>query len=162
MIRWTQSESQDFSQDRRGWEKGNRRRWSKSAEKKIKSIHKDLSGDPKQFYIGATAIAQEWRKRYPKESIPHLRTIGKILSDLHLSGKRRIDRHKGAARYLCYPEYSVYNVIGRRILEADFIGKKFIKGRTEPVNFIGFSFKKEPRIRSIFSYSPFHILACPD
>ena len=33
------------------------------------------------------------------------------------------------------------------MLEADFVGEKYITGRTEPINFIGYSFKKEPRLR---------------
>jgi len=32
-------------------------------------------------------------------------------------------------------------------MELDFIGKKFITGRAEPLNFIGFSFKKTPKLR---------------
>ena len=37
--------------------------------------------------------------------------------------------------------------MGGKVLEADFIGRKHITGRTEPLNFIGFSFKKEPKLR---------------
>ena len=145
--KWTQSPQQDFTQDSRGWEKGKRRKWSKITERRIKSIHQLLEKDSLRFYSGATAIEQEWRKRYPNIQPPPLRTIGKILSDLGLSSKRRKDRHKGASRYLCYPEYTIYTLLEGRVLEADFIGKKYITGRTEPLNFIAFAFKKEPRLR---------------
>ena len=147
VIKWTKSINQDFTKDNRGWEKGKRRKWSRKIERKIKTIHQALKKDPHQFYLGATAIEQKWRKRYPKISPPPLRTIGQILSDLDLSEKRRKDRYKGAAKYLCYPEYTIFNLIAKRILELDFIGKKFITGRTEPLNFIGFSFKKSPKLR---------------
>jgi len=130
VIRWTRSIDQDFSVDSRGWPKGKRRRWSKREEAIIRKIHNYLENDPHQFYTGATAIE-----------------IGRILSDLGLSDKRKRDRHKGAAKYLCYPEYTIYHLLGGRVLEADFIGKKYIAGRTDPVNFIAFSFKKEPRLR---------------
>jgi hypothetical protein len=76
-----------------------------------------------------------------------LRTIGQILQDLDISKKIRKDKHKGAAKYLCYPEYTIFNLIAKRVLELDFIGKKFIANRTEPLNFISFSFKKEPKLR---------------
>lgn len=33
------------------------------------------------------------------------------------------------------------------MLEADFIGRKYITGRSKPLNFIGFSFKRKPRLR---------------
>jgi len=146
VIKWTQSPEQNFTEDNRGWQKGERRKWTKETERKIKKIYNDLERDPSQFYLGATAISQEWRKRYLKAP-PPLRIIGQILSDLNLSKKIRKDRHKGAAKYLCYPEHTIFNLIAKRVLELDFIGKKFITGRTEPLNFIGFSFKKEPRLR---------------
>jgi hypothetical protein len=110
-------------------------------------LYPTLKNDPFQFYLGATIIEQEWRKRYPKIPPLPLRTIGQILSDLGLSKKRRKDRHKGAARYLCYPEYTIYEQLGSRILESDFIGEKYLLGQTKPLNFLSFSFKKEPKLR---------------
>jgi len=147
VIKWAKSPNQDFKKDNRGWPKGKRRKWSKITEIKIKEIYLELENDPSKFFTGATAIEQEWRKRYPQISLPPLRTIGQILSDLGFSSKRRKDRHKGASRYLCYPEYTIYTLLGNRVLEADFIGKKYITGRSEPLNFIAFSFKKEPKLR---------------
>jgi len=147
VIKWTESPTQDFTKDDRGWSRGKRRKWSKEDEQRIKSIYCDLKENPTEFYTGATAIEQERRKRYPDVPPLPLRTIGQILSDLGLSNKRRRNRHKGASRYLCYPEYTIYHLLGERVLEADFIGEKYITGRTEPLNFIGFSFKKEPKLR---------------
>lgn len=146
VIRWTQSMSQDFGHDGRGWKKGAGKKWKEQHRQQVAEIHAFLRNEPEQFFSGATAIAQEWRQRYPADPVPPLRTIGQILTELGLSEKRRI-RTPGAARYLCYPEYTIYEKLGFRLLEADFIGKKFIAGRTAPVNFIGFSFKKLPRLR---------------
>lgn len=145
-MSWTKSPNQDFTKDDRGWPKGRRRKWSKRTEEGIKSIHQDLEQDSYQFYTGATAIDQEWRKRY-SETPPPLRTIGKIMADLGLSARRKKGRNKGAARYLCYPEHTIYQLLGGRVLEADFVGRKYLIGRTKPLNFIAFSFKKEPRLR---------------
>ena len=92
-------------------------------------------------------LSKGGEKKYSEIPPPPLRTIGQILKDLGLSKRNRKDRHKGAAKYLCYPEYTVFNLIAKRVLEIDFIGKKFIAGRTEPLNFIAFSFKKEPKLR---------------
>lgn len=147
VIRWTKALDQDFVQDRRGWPKGKRRRYSLSEEKRIKKIHHQLKEDPEQFYVGATIIQDKYRKQYSNSNLPSLRTIGRILSALGLSEKRRRGRNKGASRYLCYPEYTIYHLLGGRVLETDFIGKKYITGRTKPLNFIGFSFKKEPKLR---------------
>jgi len=146
VARWTQSEDQDFTVDNRGWEKGKARKWDIEIKERIKAIRFYLENDSFEFYIGATAIKQEWRRRYADEVSPLLRTRGKYLSDLGLAQKRKI-KHKGAAKYLCYPEHTIYNQLGDRVAEVDFIGKKYIHGSSEPLNFIGFSFKKEPRLR---------------
>jgi len=147
VIKWTKSLTQDFTKDCRGWPKGKRRKWTEEDEKRIKGIYKDLCQNPFEFYSGATAIEQEWRKRYPTIPPLPLRTIGQILKDFGLSKSKKRNRHKGAARYLCYPEHTIYHLLGGRVLEVDFIGKKYITGRSEPLNFIGFSFKKEPKLR---------------
>jgi len=146
VSRWTQSSNQNFTSDNRGWEKGKSRKWDSEIKEKIKSIRLYLENDSFEFYHGATAIQQEWRRRYSGDVIPPLRTIGKYLSELGLA-KRRKEKHKGVAKYLCYPEHTIYNQIGDRLAEVDFIGKKYIHGSSEPLNFIGFSFKKEPRLR---------------
>ena len=147
VIKWTQSPDQVLTEDYRGWPLGKRRKWSKAVEQRIKHIHHGLNRDPFQFYTGATVIEQHWRTEYPDTPPPPLRTIGRILADLGLSERRKGAKTKGASRYLCYPEYTIYHRFGGRVLEADFIGKKYITGRTEPVNFIGFSFKKAPKCR---------------
>lgn len=147
VIRWTQSPQQNFHEDKRGWTMGQRRKWTKQTEDRIAQLHSAIKSDPKFFYLGATAIEQQWRQRYPKETVPPLRTIGQILKDLGLSRPRKTNRNTGASAYLCYPEHTVYNKIGSRVMEADFVGHKFLAGRTEPLQFAGFSFKKAPKLR---------------
>lgn len=147
VIKWTKLPNQDFTRDNRGWPKGKRKKWTKETERRIKTISNHLKNNPHQFYLGATVIEQEWRKRFSNQSPPPLRTIGQILSDLGLSEKRGRDRHKGAAKYLCYPEHTIYHLLGGRVLESDFIGRKYLTNRTEPLNFIAFCFKKEPKLR---------------
>src|SRR6267143_203154 len=150
--RWTREPAQDLSADDRGWPKGQRRSWDQATVERVKEIHQFLQQDPHQFFSGATAVAQEWRRRHPAVEPPALRTIGRLLAELGLSGKRRTAKAKGAARYLCYPEHTIYQQLPGRVLEADFIGKKYLGGG-EPLNFIGFSFKKEPKLRH-FQYVP--------
>ena len=146
VIRWTKSPDQDFSDDNRGWPKGKPRLFSQDTVKRIQKIHIQLKDDPRNFYTGATAVLQGWRRNYPEIPSPSLRTVGRIMKDLGLTQVRK-GRNKGAAAYLCYPEHTIYSGLGGRVLEADFIGRKYIYGRTSPINFIGYSFKKEPRLR---------------
>ena len=56
VIRWTQSENQDFTCDNRGWPKGKRRKWSKATEASVCALHKSLVEDPEEFFYGATAL----------------------------------------------------------------------------------------------------------
>ncbi len=67
----TKSSTQDLKRDNRGWLKGKRRRWTKKDEEKIQIIHQQLKNDPYQFYIGTSAINQEWRKKYPETPLCH-------------------------------------------------------------------------------------------
>jgi hypothetical protein len=146
VVRWTQSPGQDFSKDGRGWPKGQRRKWTETTEQRIREIHENQLSDPEEFFFGATAIQHHWRKKYT-DIPPPLRTIGQILTDLHLSNPRKKRRNKGAAKYLLYPEKTIYGgQLGNRVLESDFI-QRFLKGRSSPLHFIGYSAKKAPRIR---------------
>lgn len=146
VTRWTQSEDQDMTIDHRGWPTGKRRTWTKETEQRITALHTRLVDNAQSFFTGPTAIADQWRKEY-RESPPPLRTIGRIMKDLNLSALRKKGRSRGASRYLCYPEYTIYETLVGRIAEADFVGKKFLAGRTAPIHFTGFSFKKEPKLR---------------
>ena len=149
VVNWTRSARQQLDADGRGWPKGQGRVWDDATRKRIKSIHRELERDPHEFYSGASAIEQRYRQYYPGEAIPPLRTIGRLLKEMGLS-KSPKKRVKGASRYLCYPEYSVYQTLGKRVLEADFIGKKYLERRSEPLNFVGMSFKQAPKIRYFY------------
>lgn len=147
IIDWTQSPTQDFEADERGWTKGRRRKWNAMLEERIKTIREEFEADPDQFYIGPTAIQVEYHRRYPAEELPPVRTIGQVLSDLGLSHTPHSGRNTGAAQYLRYPEWTIYEWLGSRVLEADFVGEKFITGHSSPIHFIGYAFKKAPRLR---------------
>ena len=162
VVNWTQSPDQDFTADKRGWPVGRRRKWDDKVEERIKGLHASLKTDSKTFYWGPTAIAQEWRSRHPDEVVPPLRTIGQILKDLGLAQNQRKRGAPGASRYLCYPEHTIYSVLGGRVMEADFVGHKFLAGGSEPLHFVGFCFKKSPKLRyykRIASANAGHLIA---
>jgi len=139
---------QDPSVDHRGWPRGRRRKWSAQTERRIKQIHVALQKDPKEFFSGATAIKHRWRLKYPADQPPPLRTIGQIMKDLGLTVQSKRGRRKGAARYLCYPEKTVYGGwLGERVMEVDFIERRYLQGSGQPLQFIGFSAKSVPRLR---------------
>lgn len=149
VVNWTHSEKQVLDADDRGWPKGQGRVWDEATRQRIRKLHQTLEKDPHEFYSGATAIQRRYGERYASHPVPPLRTIGRMLKALGLS-KSPKKRVKGASRYLCYPEYPVYQTLGKRVLEADFIGKKYREGRSEPLNFVGLSFKQAPKIRYFY------------
>lgn len=136
--KWTKAADQDCSVDHRGWAKGMRRTHSLETLERIKAIHHELSTNREEFFTGASAIEREWMIRFP-EPPPPLRTIGALLKDLQLSGRRTKGRGTGAAAYLHYPEHTLYHGLGGRLIEADFIGRKFLTGRSAPVCFMSYS-----------------------
>ncbi len=148
VIKWTKSPFQDFEEDLRGWPMGQTRKWSEQTKLRVAELHQQLKTDPHSFYWGPTAIQNALKRTYTGQEIPPLRTIGKMLKDLGLSKDHGHRRVKGASRYLCYPEYTVYEKLGKRVMEADFVGQKYIRGQTRPLHFIGFSFKKAPKLRN--------------
>lgn len=145
MNRWTKSPDQDVSSDGRGWKKNRGRWYTFLDEQRVLAIHRKLDNDAHVYFSGASAILHQYQKQYPKEKPLSLRFIGRFLAKHGLSTKPKV-HIKGASRYLHYPARLI-DKLGESILELDFIGKKFIDGRTEPVNFIAFSLTKPRRLK---------------
>src|SRR3989304_33622 len=103
VLSWTKKKRMNFQEDKRGWLKNKSRKWEDSIQKKVEAIHCSLT-ERNCFYTGATAIMQEWLKTI-SSAPPALRTIGWMLKRLGLSSSHKRTTHKGAARYLCYPEH---------------------------------------------------------
>lgn len=142
VIKWTKNKDLPFQEDRRGWPKNKPRKYTHRQEKKILTLYHSLKNNPSHFFCGATAIANEWRSFYPCLKTPHLRFIGRVLKKHNLTQRIKKGRNKVTSRYLLYPDYTILNTIAKNsLLEIDFIGKKFIRGRTEPVNFLAFSLR---------------------
>jgi transposase len=143
--RWTESLDQNLTKDGRGWRKGRGRSYTLNDERRVLEIHKNLDRDPQVYFSGASAILYRYQQESPQGKSLSLRYIGRILAKHGLSKKPKV-RVKGASRYLHYPAQLI-DGLGESILELDFIGKKFIDGRTEPINFIGFSLTKPHRLK---------------
>lgn len=146
MVHWTQSPNQDFKEDNRGWQKGKVRTHTEKEKQLVKSIRNKLVDSEKESYIGSEAILKHIRKNKSKyegsknvniNSI-NISFITSTLKELKLS-KPHKKRIKGCSEYQRYPKILI-SQIGELSLEIDFL-QRFIKGRTKPVHFIGFSCK---------------------
>jgi len=144
-MAWTKSPDQDIAKDGRGWKKHRLRSYTKRDEERVLAIHRQLDKDPRVYFSGASAILHLYQQQYPRGKEITLRFIGRTLAKYGLAAKSKV-RVKGASKYLHYPATLIDN-LGTSILELDFIGKKFIDNRTEPVNFIGFSLTKPRKLK---------------
>jgi len=140
VVRWTQSEDQDFEADNRGWEKNKTRTHTDGNKQLVKKIRKELEKSDRYLYVGPKAILKRINKnkKYKNKNF-NIPFITRTLKELKLS-KPNKKRKKGGSRYSHYPKYLI-SEIGETILEIDFV-QRFIKGQTKPLNFLAFSCKQ--------------------
>lgn len=119
--------------------KGRSRTYSQRDEQRVLKIHAELEVDTTRRFAGASAIERRYRELYPTAKSLSLRFIGRMLAKHGLATLPKV-RRKGVSRYLHYPQHLI-NSLGKSLLEVDFIGKKFITGRSRPLNFIAFSLR---------------------
>lgn len=149
VTRWTAAEVSTLLRDGRGWPRGAPRRWEPAVLERVRRVHAQLRADPHAFFLGATAIQQAYRHRYPRSPVPPLRTLGRMLRQLGLSAPRQRGRHTGAAATLGYPKQLLAG-LGPRLLELDCIGPKYLTGSGEPLTFVGISGAVAPRLRYFY------------
>jgi len=89
--------------------------------------------DKKSYFIGGEYLGMDYAKEYSKEEIPSQWFIAETIRKKKLQTRKPKKRVKGGSKYLLYPTESVRQ-LGYIHQSADFIGKKYILGRTEPVN----------------------------
>ncbi|MBI5766070.1 hypothetical protein HZA71_02465, partial [Candidatus Falkowbacteria bacterium] len=88
----------------------------------------------------------DYANQYPKETMPTIWQIDEAVRDAELQTKKPKGKKKrGGSKYLLYPVECVRR-LGYVQQSADFIGKKYIAGRTEPINIFSSSY-----------YSPFKL-----
>lgn len=118
---------------------GRTRTYTRRDEQRVLKVHAALQADPERSFAGASAIERRYRELYGETKPLSLRFIGRTLAKHGLSTLPKV-RRKGVSRYLHYPQ-ALIDGLGSSLLEVDFIGKKFITGRTQPVNFLAFSLR---------------------
>lgn len=75
----------------------------------------------------------DYAKEYSVQDVPSKWFIAETIRKEKLQTRKPRKRKKGGAKYLLYPAESIKN-LGYIHQSADFIGKKYITGRSEPVN----------------------------
>jgi hypothetical protein len=75
----------------------------------------------------------DYAKEYSNNEIPPKRFIAETIRKNKLQTRKPKKRRKGGSKYLLYPTESIRN-LGFIYQSADFIGKKYISGKSEPIN----------------------------
>jgi hypothetical protein len=130
--------SQDSYQDNRGWQKDNARKYSDEAiEERICQLKRRRIDQ--NHFVGDDYVQMDYAKQFSREPLPSLWFINKTVRNAGLQTRKAKVRRKGGSAYLLYPVQSM-RALGRIHQSADFIGKKYIAGRTEPINIFSTSY----------------------
>lgn len=93
------------------------------------------------YFLGSPHIRMDYAKRFPRDPIPSLWFFDQAVraAGLQTHQPKKRTRGKDIVRRLHFPIQSIVK-LGRIQQAADFIGKKYIAGRTEPVNIFSTSY----------------------
>jgi hypothetical protein len=130
---------QKVYQETRGWGKGKGRKYTdtKVAERICQLKQERIR--VKKYFVGSPFIQMDYAKKYSEVCPPSLWYIDKVIRNAGLQTRKPKQKKKGGSHYLLYPVECIKQ-IGYIHQSADFIGKKYIAGRSEPVNIFSNSY----------------------
>ena len=123
----------DTHEDNRGWSKGRRRIYTTADEQHVVTI-KQAMIERDDYFLGAPHVQMHYEAQCPDDERPSVWFIEDVVRKHHLQTREPKKRRKGrniVARLL-FPIQSIVR-LGKIHQAADFIGKKFITGRSEPI-----------------------------
>ena len=129
---------QDTYTETRGWQKGQARTYESNIADCICTIKRQRIENNK-YFVGSEYVQMDYAKQYPEEQLPSIWFIKKAVRQAGLQTRKPKKRKKGASQYLLYPVQAIRD-LGSVQQSADFIGKKYITGRREPINIFSTSY----------------------
>lgn len=99
----------------------------------------------KKYFVGNQYVQMDYARENPKNELPKIWYIDKVIREAKLQTRKPKTKKKGGSKYLLFPLQCIRN-LGYIQQSADFIGKKYITGKTEPINIFSSSY-----------YSPFKL-----
>jgi hypothetical protein len=135
VVRWF---SQGSYEDNRGWQKDQARKYtSEIVAQRICSIKRHRIES--NYFVGDEYVQMDYSNLYPMEVLPTLWYITETIRRAKLQTRKPKHRRSGGSEYLLYPIQSIRSLKGIH-QSADFIGKKYIGGRTEAINIFSTSY----------------------
>jgi len=96
--------------------------------------------DKEKYFVGSPYVQMDFAKKFAETETPKLWYIDKVVRDAKLQTKvPKPKRKKGGSEYLLYPIKCIRQ-LGYVQQSADFIGKKYIASRSEPINILSSSY----------------------
>lgn len=137
VIDWLSSETY---QDNRGW-KSDKHRKEENNQLTIERI-RTLKNQriENNYFVGSQYVQMDYDRVYPGDPLPSIWFIDETVRQAKLQTKKpKKDKRVGGSKYLLYPIKSIEN-LGNIHQSADFVGRKYIAGRTEPINIFSSSY----------------------
>lgn len=137
VSRWLTSETYE---DARGWQKGTYRTHTEEETERI-VVLKKARIEKKKYFLGSPHVRMDYAKQFPKEKLPSVWFFDKVVRDAGLQTHEPKKRKKGQdiVKRLRFPIKSIVG-LGRIHQASDFIGKKWITGRSEPISIFSTSY----------------------
>lgn len=133
--------SKEFHEDKRGWTKGKARKYTDDTiSDRICSL-KQKRIDANKYFVGSDYVRMDYDKTYPKDILPSKWYIDEVVRRAGKQTRKPKGKKPGGSEYLLYPKQCI-NDLGYVHQSADFIGKKYITGQTEPINIFSTAYYK--------------------
>ena len=142
IIKWL---NQKEYQDNRGWQSGQARKYADPGIAERICELKRKRKKNKKYFQGSEYVQMDYSNAYPTDELPKRWYIDKVVREAGLQTKKPKQKRSGGSVYLLYPIQCIRN-LGQIHQSADFIGKKYITGSSDPVNIFSSSY-----------YSPFRL-----
>ena len=124
----------------RGWQKGNNRTHSKEETERIITLKKARI-EKKKYFLGSPHVRMDYAKQFQGEALPSLWFFDKTVRDagLQTHEPKKKNKQQGIVERLRFPIKSIVT-LGRIHQSSDFVGKKWITGRSEPISIFSTSY----------------------
>ena len=135
-------------QETRGWKDGEARKYSDpQIADRIEIIKKDRIEH--RYFNGSEYVQMDYAEQYPKALVPSTAYIDRVVRERDLQTKeQKPNRKSSGSEYLLFPKQCIENLNGIHE-SADFIGKKYIAGSSDPVNIFSTSYYRPFKLYQI-------------
>lgn len=149
IINWLTHESYE---EGRGWKQG-RRVYTSEEEKRVTSLKRERI-EKKNYFLGSPYIRMDYAKNFPDDPLPSIWFVDDVVrrNGLQTHEPRKRSKGQNIVSRLKFPIRSIVH-LGRIQQSSDFVGKKYITGRTGPVSIFSTSYYQWLKVYQVWRVS---------